>query len=166
MGLPKTDPVAHARAAELDQFFEFGARRHWKTDWFGGGGGHRSAWRDFSYRCGAKARVQIDRPDDWRRMWEAGLWVSFSTGPQGSFPAGRFAPVRDWAVLAEQVLEAPLALEKAQTPAALDAVFRTVDRLKAWWTVCIVFDLDYFKLSHREAFEKLTTMQAPQMASR
>jgi len=165
MGIPSLEEQRRRRAlierqdAELAEFRAFGARRHWKIEDSRGG---KMAARRFTYRCGARALLWIDRPDDMRAYWEAGLNLPFSAGPEGSLSDRRFAPVRDWVIMYETILQAPLDLEKAQTQTAVSSVMRTIDRHKAWWTICAVFDIDY-RGTDAEMTEALIARQAPQM---
>lgn len=134
-----------------------------------------SAYRKFHYRCGAQALIYVkhaldmrrrvietDTPLDTRRMWEAGFCVSFSEGPQASRMDRRLEPVRSWALIADQALSVPLKIEKAYSHEAAVAASKTIDRLKCWWTIATVFDLD--PMRHNDTLrEQLIALQAPKL---
>jgi hypothetical protein len=150
--------------ADRHAFEEFGERRRWLWK-FGADGDANTltAQRRFTYRCGASATIGVTRPADLRRTWEAFFSVPFSAGPEGSLNDRRFEPARDWALLAEQVLTAPLQVEKACTIEEAERALRVVDRNKAWWTICIVFDLDYFALTDERMRARVIELQAPHL---
>jgi len=84
------------------------------------------------------------------------MYIPFSEGPETSHKAGRFQEVRIWAMQMEQVLDVPLALERADSPGAVAALLKRIDRHSGWGAIAAVFDCDA-----ADAKDTLVSMQAP-----
>jgi hypothetical protein len=127
------------------QFREFAAgQRHWKIARHEtGSAAGETASRMFTYHGGARALLWVERYDDRRLSWEAGINLQFSAGPELTHSDRRFTSVREWAVLYETILEAPLVMAKASSGEAVLRASRVIDRNGGWWLMCNIFDLPY-----------------------
>lgn len=164
---------------EIQELQELGARRRWQFNTIENVREPRiMASRSFSYACGASALLSASHTLDDRRQptervrtplhplqpWEGSLFLPFSEGSQSGLNDRRFAPIRDWALATEQVLQVPLELERVQTVEGVERIERTLQRQNAWWMMCLVFDLDFYALSSSRIMAELVKKQAPDMA--
>jgi hypothetical protein len=127
------------------QFREFAAgQRHWKIARHEtGSAAGETASRMFTYHGGARALLWVERYDDRRLSWEAGISLPFAAGPEATHDDRRFGPVRDWTVAYEAALGAPLVMAKASSGEAAIRASRAIDRIAAWWLMCNIFDLTF-----------------------
>jgi hypothetical protein len=89
--------------------------------------------------------------------------VPFAAGTEVSLVDRSFELVRDWSLSWERVLQAPLDLEKAGTPAAVKSAIRAIDQNKGWHMISVIFELD--PTGGASILEGLIARQAPQLAA-
>lgn len=167
--------MATTKCQDIEQrFAEFGQRRHWRIELDGAPYEAVRAYRKFEFGCGARAWLYVQHalnfrhlcscsvqwPLDRRRRWEAGLGIPFAVGPQAGHEANDLDHVLEWATNAESVLQAALGLEWSG-PAEARAKLKNIDRLKGWYLISVVFDLDPMCAT---IAEKLLRRQAPHLA--
>lgn len=173
--MPKTREARETQ--EIQGLQELGSRRKWQFNTVTNVNPPViMASRKFHYRCGATAWLWVQHALDMSRpvlhtdtplhtlgSWEAGLSVPFSAGPETSMMDRRLDPARDWALSKEQLLQAPLDLEKASLGTDVARVLRAIDRHgnSGWYLLSVVFDLDGEHLDYDGLRRRLVDRVAP-----